>query len=577
MSFRWHTRALLALGSGATLALSFPNYNLTLLAWIAIGMLVLASCGARPRTSPLYGFLHGIVFYPVCLPWIDVVMQQYGNVDPWSSAGILGLMAIAGGIVCSFFSLGLALVSRRSTALACLLSPFLWVTLEFGRTHLPIIGFPWNLTGYAASGNLALVQLTPLTGIYGLTFLIAAYGSLLAYVVLAGAQISRQRPPQQEAGLGGRAFRRDIKGENPGGALAPEAPTWGFYAAAKTALVVTAVLILIAAGGGYFVPKAAPDHVAHLVQTNFPQSEHYPSNWLDLHAGELDELEHISVSAAQNDHPSGAASAPGLIIWPEVPAPFSLQEVAFADRATRIAREAHSYFLVGVVDWKLDTARKYFPTNSAVLLDPDGRRLYTYDKIHLVPFGEYVPLRNWIKFAGRLTADISDFTPGTAYRVGQLPEIAAQGAASQSGATTEGGNFATFICYEAIFPDEIRRFAKNGADLLINISNDGWFGRSSAPPQHLMMARVRAVESRRWLLRDTNNGYTVDVDPYGRILARLPTDMRAELDAPYAFRSDITLYTRFGDCFSWLCVFISSALLGLSAMKRPSTKLKPGK
>ncbi len=114
-------------------------------------------------------------------------MRQYGNVDPWMSAGILGLFGIAGGLICATFSLGVALVARRKgIALACALAPFLWVALEFARTHLPIIGFPWNLTGYAASGNLALLQLTPITGIYGLSFLVAAYGSLLAYAILVG-------------------------------------------------------------------------------------------------------------------------------------------------------------------------------------------------------------------------------------------------------------------------------------------------------------------------------------------------------------------------------------------------------
>ena len=259
----------------------------------------------------------------------------------------------------------------------------------------------------------------------------------------------------------------------------------------------------------------------------------------------MEQLERISIDAAQK--------TPGLIVWPEVPAPFSLQEPQFEQRASRIAREGQNYFLVGVVDWKPDRDRKWIASNSAVLLNPAGQRVFTYDKIHLVPFGEYVPLRNWIKFAGRLTADISDFTPGTEYRVGQLPD----------------GKFGTFICYEAIFPGEVRRFTANGAELLINISNDGWFGRSSAPAQHLMMARVRAVENRRWLLRDTNNGFTVSIDPYGRIVASLPTDVRAELDAPYDFRSDLTPYARFGDWLSWLCVLASLALIGFCLTKRP--------
>jgi apolipoprotein N-acyltransferase len=205
-----------------------------------------------------------------------------------------------------------------------------------------------------------------------------------------------------------------------------------------------------------------------------------------------------------------------------------------------------------VVDWKKDSQGQWIASNSAVLLDASGRRIFTYDKIHLVPFGEYVPLRRWITFAGRLTADIADFTPGSIYRVGDLPD----------------GKFGTFICYEAIFPGEIRRFAANGAQLLINISNDGWFGRSAAPTQHLMMSRVRAVESRRWLLRATNNGYTAAIDPYGRIVASLATDIRGQLDAPYGFRSDLTPYARFGDWFAWLCVIASVGLLGFAFVKR---------
>src|ERR1700745_3483513 len=184
MTFSRQTRVLLALGSGIALALSFPDYNLPLLAWISIGMLVLASIGATPREAPLYGFLHAFVFYPICLPWIATVMRQYGNVDPWLSAGILSLFGIAGGIIWATVSTSVSFVARRKgVVLACVLAPFFWVTLEFARTHLPYIGFPWNLPGYAASNSLALLQLTPITGIWGLSFVIAAYGSFLAYAV----------------------------------------------------------------------------------------------------------------------------------------------------------------------------------------------------------------------------------------------------------------------------------------------------------------------------------------------------------------------------------------------------------
>jgi apolipoprotein N-acyltransferase len=501
LNFSWQVRALLAMASGAALALAFPNYNLSLLGWISVGLLVLASFGARPKIALLYGFLHALVFYPMSVPWMSTVVQQYGDVPPLLAAGLLLLIAIAGGVIVAVFTWGVAFASRRNAWIAWTLAPDLWVALEFARGHLPIIGFPWNLIGYAASGNPAFVQLTAVTGIYGLSYVVAAYGCLVACAVLAG----RQR-------------------------------VW------KMLIATTAALFLIGIGGRYFVPAQNPRFVAHLVQTNFAQSYSYPDNWMQLHAGELDQLEQISIDAARKE--------PGLVVWPESPAPFSMQDPAFAARARRIAQESDADFLVGAEDWKRDAAGKWIATNSALLLSPTGERLFSYDKVHLVPFGEYVPLRQYLTFAGKIVADLSDFTPGSAYGVGRLPE----------------GRFGAFICFESIFPDEVRHFTKNGAELLINISNDGWFGRSSAPAQHLMMARVRAVENRRWLLRDTNNGYTVSVDPYGRIVAALPVDIRGELDAPYDFRSDMTIYARFGDWWPWLCVIASIALLAMAFM-----------
>jgi apolipoprotein N-acyltransferase len=502
MNLPRYARVLLAIGSGAALGLAFPNYNFYLLAWVALGLLVLASAGAPLKEAPLYGFLHGQVFYPVCLPWVDTVMRQYGNIDPWIAAAFVGFIGLVGGLICTMFSTGVALASRRSKLLACAIAPFLWTALEYFRTNIPIIGSSWDLSGYPAAHNLALLQITSVTGIYGLCFLIAAYGSLVAYAVL---ERSRR----------------------------------GWMIAAG----VTLLLVVVAAGGTYLIPAATPHYVAHLVQTNFPQSESYPADWLTVHAGELDQLEKISVDAAKQE--------PGIIIWPEVPAPFSLQEPLFAARASQIARDANNYFLVGVLDWKR-AGGKFLAFNTAVLLDPTGQRIYSYDKIHLLPFGEYVPLRGWLTFAKRLTADISDFTPGSSYSIAEMPQ----------------GKFGAFICYEAIFPSEVRRFTASGAQLLITISNDGWFGRSSAPEQHMFMARVRAVENRRWLLRDTNNGYTESIDPYGRTAAQLAIDMRGQLTAPYDFRSDLTPYARFGDWFSWLCIVVTVALLGFALVRR---------
>ncbi len=503
MTLQRRTRFLLALGSGLVLALAFPNYNWPVLAWFSVALLLIASIGARPWEAALCGFLHGAVFYPATLPWMYTVMRVYGNLRLLEAAGVFALVGIAAALFPAAFSLAVERISKTSVARACLFAPFFWVALEFARTHLPIIGFPWNLIGYAASGDLAFLQLAAWTGVYGLSFLVVAYNALLAWTIATRSQRSR-----------------------------------------FVTVGVTAASLALALFGHWFVPHDAPQYVAHLVSTNFPQSESYPSDWLDLHASELDRLENLSVSAARAN--------PGLIVWPEVPAPFSLEDPKFAARAVRIARDSGSFFLLGVDDWKLDSAGRWAASNSAVLLDPSGRRVFTYDKIHLVPFGEYVPLRRWLTFAAKLTAEIGDFQPGTVYRVGNLP----------------GGTFAAFICFEAVFPAEVKRFAAGGAELLINISNDGWFVGSAAPPQHLMMARVRAVENRRWLLRDTNKGFTVAVDPHGRYAALIDIDRVGVVEAPYDFRSDTTLYTRWGDWWSWLCVIVSVILLGATFAQR---------
>jgi apolipoprotein N-acyltransferase len=375
--------------------------------------------------------------------------------------------------------------------------------MEFATMHMPAIGFPWNLLGYVAAGNLAFVQLTAITGIFGLSLVVASYSALAAWVVL-------QMSLRKQAGM----------------------TMW---------IAANALLIVIAVAGPRFVPQVPADHVAHLVQTNFPVSNGYPPNWMQTHVADMDQLEQISITAAQK--------IPGIVVWPEVPAPFSLQDGNFLARAQRIARGAGGGFLVGVVDWKPLAAGRLGPSNSAALLGPNGALDFIYDKIHLVPFSEYVPWRKWFFFAKDLTGLIGDFQHGSQYKVGKI----------------SGGPFSVYICYEAIFPNEIRRFTLAGAQLFINISDDGWFGGSGAPGQHLAMARVRAVENRRWLLRDTNDGITVSIDPYGRIVARLPAGTRGELDAPYAFRTDLTPYARWGDWLPWLCVLAALVLVLMAA------------
>jgi apolipoprotein N-acyltransferase len=497
-------RPALSLASGLAMALAFPNYNVPLIGWVSVAGLLYASVGASLGQAALCGFLYGMGYYTLSIPWVYTVMQQYGPLPVWQASGVFVLLAMALSVFNAFFSVLVAWLARRSMPLALIASPFLWVAVELTRMWLPQpnVCFPWDLLGYIAAGNLALVQITSITGIYGLSFLVVAYSAVLVWALSAPAGKSQRR-------------------------------AFAYWAGA------TAILAIAALFGGYFVPQSHPDRIAHLVQTDLPQSLDYPENWDELHAGDMAQLDNISISSGLAS--SVSTGQPSLIVWPEVPAPFSLQQFGFAQRAVHLAEASHSDFLVGELDWKPSSPGHRIPYNSAALLDPAGHEQFLYDKMHLVPFGEFFPWRDFFWFAKDLTGIVGDFGVGTRHAVGDLP----------------GGKFGVFICYEAIFPDHVRQFVLNGAGLLINISNDGWFGRSAAAAQHRNQARVRAVENRRWLLRDTNNGYTISVDPYGRVVASMPADIRGELDAPYAFRDDRTLYTRWGDWLPWLSLILS--------------------
>lgn len=549
-------RLVLALFSGLALALAFPNYNVPLVGWLSAAGLIFAVLGASVGEAALCGFAYGVAFYAFSIPWIYTVMRHYGPLPVWQAAGVLALLVMQQSLVNMAFSVPLAWIARRGvgqrgTNRALLAAPFLWVAAELLRSRLGPFSFPWDLLGYVAAHNLALAQAASVTGVYGLSFLVAGYGALLIWFLRAALG----------SGAVGRAYSH-----------AHSHPYSYKAAAAAVWLGVTVALMGVALVGPRWVPQAQPTAVAHLVQTNLPMLAEYPADWDAQHSGDMAQIESLSISAgsvsasaasvpAGSGGAGGVSGAPGdkgpsLIVWPEVPAPFSMQRANFVQRAERIARQSHSDFLVGVIDWKPapNAAGRsgpdghgvvaLAPYNSAALLDPAGREEFLYDKMRLVPFSEYVPGRDFWWLAKDLTALASDFQKGTRYAVGNLP----------------GGRFGVFICYEAIFPDEVRRFVRNGAELLINISDDGWLGRSSGPAQSLLMARLRAVENRRWVLRDTNNGFTVSADPYGRVVASMPPDVRGELAAPYGFRGDLTFYTRWGDWFAWLCVAIGAAL-----------------
>jgi apolipoprotein N-acyltransferase len=243
---------------------------------------------------------------------------------------------------------------------------------------------------------------------------------------------------------------------------------------------------------------------------------------------------------------------PDLVAWPESPAPFEEGDPRFQKALAAIAQQTQAPLVVGNIgsDFAGEDGGWHF-YNSALIVGADGARVGRYDKIHLVPYGEYIPFKELFTFAHKLTGRVSEFTRGDQRKVFRL----------------NGHRYGVFICYEAVFADEVRHFAQLGAEVLVNISDDGWYGDTSAAWQHLNMARMRAIENRRWILRDTNTGVTAVIDPYGRVRQSIPRHAVDALPAQFGFRDDITFYTAHGDVFGWLCAIAGLGIIAWATGK----------
>ncbi len=251
---------------------------------------------------------------------------------------------------------------------------------------------------------------------------------------------------------------------------------------------------------------------------------------------------------------------PTIVIWPEAPSHLISSDPFFRQSIGALSREARAPAIIGSlgVDRSSSSPRGYFEYDSASLFDAAGNYAGRYDKIHLVPWGEYVPFKQFFSFAQKLTEGVGDMDRGRERTV----------------FSSDGHSYGVFVCYESIFGDEVRQFAKNGAEVLVNISDDGWYGDSGAPWQHLNMARMRAIENRRWVLRDTNTGITTAIDPYGRMQAQAPRHVRGAFAFPFEFEQGTTFYTRHGDWFAWLCVFVTLLAIAVSTSNKPERRVR---
>jgi apolipoprotein N-acyltransferase len=483
------------------LTLSFPKVNISWLAWIALVPLLIALRNISPKNGFTLGLCAGLAHYLTLVYWLAYTMKTYGNLPLSVSLSILILLACYLALFVALFSL--TITRLCTTPLICfILVPSVWVSLEYIRTFL-FTGFPWELLGYSQYSVLPLLQISDIVGVYGVSFLIAMGNGafFLGYLFWTGKNW--------------------------------QAETVGKHLAGGSIVSFVLIFILVWAYGSWKIQlidamsSQSPSATVSIVQGNIDQAVKWdPAFQRDS------TLKYINLSLRAKKH------APDLVVWPETATPFYFLN---QDELTRLVkkgiRDTGADFLIGSPSFRSrkDVVEYY---NSAYLIGAQGNLYGRYDKAHLVPFGEYVPLQKWLPFINKIVEGVGDFRPG------------------REGHTLPWKNYrlGIQICYEIIFPGLSRSMAQNNADLLVNITNDAWYGRSSAPYQHFSMAIFRAVENRRSLIRSANTGISGFVDPAGRIVAATKLFEDAFITRKMPLLQTTTIYTRIGDLFALFCL-----------------------
>jgi len=499
--------AALALLSGVLSGLAFPKFGLSFFAWISLIPLFFALSRDRPgpRRSFLTAWIAGTAFYAVLLYWIPAVPAHYGGLPTVASFLIYLIFVLFLGLAWAAAGWCFALIFRRRPALAFWAAPFLWISFEYAITHF-LTGFPWGVLGLSQARNIWFIQTAAVTGVYGISFVLVLFQSTFVFSIR-----TRKRAP----------------------------------------FVLGAVLLVLVHLAGFLAlarPSETKDaFTAGVIQGNV-SSDVY---WTSTPAAEIRSLFEQHLALTRQAAKAGAR----LVIWPEftVPLCFSCDDpmsLEFKAALTGFVQTSGTALLLGTNEIAgPPEARKYF--NTALSLGPDLKST-GYAKMHLVPFGEYTPYKAVFGFIEKVTHAVGEVTPGTE------PVLHAFGP----------WKFGSPICYEVIFPDLVRRFTKGGANFLVTITNDGWYGRTSAPYQHFANAILRAVENRRPLLRAATTGISGFIDPYGRVVSETKIGERTFLTGRVTPGTGLTPYVRFGDWFSWLCLTAGALTLILALFKR---------
>jgi apolipoprotein N-acyltransferase len=550
----------LAILSGVLQLLPFPIAGpvpiwRTAFAWVALLPLFYALLARDTRDRQLswiqgvvqgtaLGYLCGVVWYAGNCYWIYQTMYLYGGLPKPVAFGILVLFALYLGLYHALFALLLSAIHRsgysRNTVL--LLAPFLWVTVELARAR--ITGFPWDLLGITQIDNPLLARLAPTTGAYGLSFVVALVNSLW----LLRITVRRRRYTRPALALAALLVVT-------GYVLVLRAlPKPKQNPTSATANLVQENLSVGAA-------RTGPPETTQQLLDSFTRLSTHPSPTFLAGIPEMPGTPEVVMLHNRNSATSEGEDATqswtprtDLIVWPEAPAGFQTNDPQFLQRMHQLADSSRALLIIGSLgvdqnrNPETQSERPYLVFDSAAFFTPGDATIGRYDKIHLVPWGEYIPYKQLFFFAKKLTAGAGDMDRGTQRTVYRI----------------NGRAYAAFVCYESIFGDEVRQFVRDGAEVLVNISDDGWYGDTGAAWQHLNMVRMRAIENHRWILRSTNTGVTAAIDPSGEVTVAAPRHIRTSLHASFGYESGTTFYTRHGDLFAYACTLVTLATLSLT-------------
>jgi apolipoprotein N-acyltransferase len=503
MLYRLGRFFILPVASGLLLALSFPLFDFESLAWIALVPLLLAIRGMTWKVAFGQGWLAGLVFFAITLHWVINSMNQYGQLSFTVSFMLMLLLAGYCALFTALFAAALTALPDRRGMIRTWTAPAIWVALEWARTHL-FSGFPWALLGYSQFHHLTVIQISDVTGVYGVSFILVLVNVVAARVVDAG--ITRATDAARQAPL-----------------------PW--IAGPLAAALIAVVMVY---GHWRLSPQrdSAGDHTVRigLVQPNVAQAQKWDSAY---RRDTIDRHKRLSLQVFD-----GA----DLVIWPEAATPFLFEvETTYKEELLTFVRERGVPLLFGSPAIASQAEGRLRLLNSAYLVSGDGVVLDRYDKIHLVPFGEYIPLKEILWFLDKLVVGIGDFVPGAGPRVLGAP----------------GGRLGIVICFEVIFPDLVRQFVDQGADYMITITNDAWFGQSGAPYQHFAMVVFRAVENRVAFARAANTGISGFIDAEGHIMRTTDIFVEDTLSGEIRTGGPRTFYTVYGDLFAYFCVILT--------------------